>query len=137
MIFLDPKLSPGMQAAAVLIPLAIHVLVGAILEPAVFGSLLRLHPVIVLIALGAWFILWGIPGSILAVPITSVLCIALKTVRDSSGGAAIGLSRRFAAFTVRFLEDCMLDFSVLGGSAAELLDDADMLDREPLLPVPG
>ena len=120
-IFLDPALTPGAQAAAVVLPLAVHVIVGAVLEPAVFGSLLRLHPVVVLLALGAWFVLWGIPGAVLAVPITSVLCIVLKSVAGPAGtaGAAAGLSRRLAAFSARFFEDCVLDFACLAGASQE------------------
>jgi hypothetical protein len=43
----------------------------------VFGSSLDLHPVVVLLALALWYALWGVPGAILAVPITAVLRIVM------------------------------------------------------------
>jgi predicted PurR-regulated permease PerM len=116
MIFLDPRLSPASQAMAVVLPLIVHTLIGAVIEPLLFGSLLQLHPVVVLLALGAWFVIWGIPGAVLAVPITSVLCIALKTLAVQGAGVDgdTPLQRsRYALFAVRFLEDCVLDFVVL------------------------
>jgi hypothetical protein len=44
-------------------------------EPMVFGKRLNLHPVVVLFALVFWYMMWGIPGAFLSVPIMSVLKI--------------------------------------------------------------
>jgi hypothetical protein len=44
-------------------------------EPMVFGKRLNLHPVVVLFALVFWYMMWGIPGAFLSVPIVSVLKI--------------------------------------------------------------
>eukprot|EP01043_Picozoa_sp_COSAG02_P024553 COSAG02_NODE_1345_length_13143_cov_61.223091_8_plen_123_part_00 len=41
----------------------------------VFGRRLNLHPVVVLFALVFWYMMWGIPGAFLSVPIVSVLKI--------------------------------------------------------------
>ena len=43
--------------------------------PMVFGKRLNLHPVVVLFALVFWYMMWGIPGAFLSVPIMSVLKI--------------------------------------------------------------
>jgi predicted PurR-regulated permease PerM len=44
------------------------------------GDQLELHPVIVLLSLIFWALLWGIAGMILAVPIMAVVRIILKEV---------------------------------------------------------
>ena len=41
----------------------------------VFGKRLNLHPVVVLFALVFWYMMWGLPGAFLSVPIMSVLKI--------------------------------------------------------------
>ena len=45
-----------------------------------FGSTLRLHPVVVLLSLMTWAALWGVTGMVLAVPITAVLRIRLAHI---------------------------------------------------------
>lgn len=52
---------------------------GNFVEPKVLGSSLHLHPVIVLLAIGFWGLVWGIIGAFLAVPLTAV--IRLVTLR--------------------------------------------------------
>lgn len=68
------------MALALLMPLTVHVLVGNLLEPIVFGRAMELHPVTVLLSLMLWGALWGIPGLILAVPLTAVLKIHLAHI---------------------------------------------------------
>ena len=79
-IVLDPELSLAAKIAAFAGPSAVHMVVGNLLEPVVFGQNMDLHPVTVLLALAMWYALWGIPGAILAVPITAVMRIILKEV---------------------------------------------------------
>jgi len=61
---------------AIALPTACHTIVGNVVEPALFGKSLEIHPIIVLLALAFWYALWGVTGAILAVPITAVLRIA-------------------------------------------------------------
>jgi predicted PurR-regulated permease PerM len=49
--------------------------VGNYLEPRWIGRQMNLSPVAVILALATWSALWGVPGAILAVPLTSVLVI--------------------------------------------------------------
>ncbi|MFN7597557.1 MAG: AI-2E family transporter, partial [Cereibacter sp.] len=49
--------------------------VGNILEPRMIGRQLNLSPFVVLVALSVWSSLWGLPGAILAIPMTSMLVI--------------------------------------------------------------
>lgn len=58
----------------------IHAVIGNIIEPIVFGHSMKLHPVTVLLSLMLWSYLWGVPGLVLAVPITAVLKIYLNAI---------------------------------------------------------
>lgn len=54
---------------------AAQIAVGNVLEPRVIGRQLNLSPFVVMLALSVWAALWGIPGAILAVPMTSMIAI--------------------------------------------------------------
>lgn len=49
--------------------------VGNILEPRVIGKQLNLSPFVVLAALAVWSTVWGLPGAILAIPLTAMIAI--------------------------------------------------------------
>ncbi len=57
------------------LPGLIQFTIGNLIEPRIMGESLGLHPVVVLLSLLLWGFLWGIPGMLLAVPITAVLKI--------------------------------------------------------------
>ncbi len=67
--------NPWMIVLVILLPGAIQISIGNIIEPRLMGSRMKLHPVTVLLALSFWGLLWGGVGMILAVPITAVLRI--------------------------------------------------------------
>lgn len=48
---------------AMVLPTALHMVVGNVVEPKWFGHSLELHPVVVLLALAFWFAIWGVPGT--------------------------------------------------------------------------
>lgn len=52
-----------------------QMLIGNIVEPRLMGKRLNLSPFVILLSLAIWSALWGIPGAILAVPMTSVVAI--------------------------------------------------------------
>ena len=79
-IILDPDLSGYSKLLAFLLPVLVHLVVGNLIEPTVFGEKLELHPIVVLLSLAFWYAMWGIPGAILSVPITAVLRIILNHV---------------------------------------------------------
>lgn len=56
---------------------AAQVFIGNFVEPRWIGRQVNLSPMVVLVALSVWGALWGIPGAILAVPMTSVMAIVL------------------------------------------------------------
>lgn len=66
---------PVMMVLVVLIPGAIQMTIGNIVEPKIMGQGLKLHPIVILLALSFWGLLWGIVGMFLAVPITAAIRI--------------------------------------------------------------
>ena len=67
---------PALAIAGVfLLPGAIQLAVGNLVEPMVMGENLDLHPVTILMSLIFWGLLWGIVGMLLATPIMAVLKI--------------------------------------------------------------
>ena len=51
--------------------------VGYYLEPRMLGRSVNLSPFMVLLALAVWTSLWGLVGSVLAVPMTAMIAIIL------------------------------------------------------------
>ncbi|WP_113154447.1 AI-2E family transporter [Nitratireductor sp. OM-1] len=51
--------------------------VGNSLEPRMIGRRINMSPFVVLVSLALWSSLWGIPGAILAIPLTSMFAIIL------------------------------------------------------------
>jgi AI-2 transport protein TqsA len=52
--------------------------IGNFLDPYVMGNSLNLSPFVILVSLAVWSGLWGIPGALLAVPITAMLAIVFS-----------------------------------------------------------
>ena len=73
--------------------ITVQVLLGNYVEPRFVGRQVNLSPLVVLIALSVWTALWGIPGAILAVPMTSVIAIILSSFQ-STRFIAVLLSER-------------------------------------------
>ncbi|MGC8643546.1 MAG: AI-2E family transporter [Isosphaeraceae bacterium] len=61
----------------VLILLAIHGITSNLIEPAMTGKALGLSPLVVLLGLAFWSLLWGFVGMVLAVPLTVIFKIVL------------------------------------------------------------
>ncbi|MBN2296503.1 MAG: AI-2E family transporter [Pirellulales bacterium] len=74
--FYDPETqlyNYWMIAAVVVLPGAVQVIIGNVIEPKLIGRGMALHPVAVLLALSFWGLLWGVMGMVLAVPITATI----------------------------------------------------------------
>ena len=70
------------MASVVLVALTTaQIVVGAYLEPRMMGRAFNLSPFVVLLALAVWSTLWGLPGALLAVPITASLVLVLSEIR--------------------------------------------------------
>jgi predicted PurR-regulated permease PerM len=81
------------EVLALLLPLAlIQFAIGNFLDPYLMGNSLNLSPFVILVSLAVWSGLWGIPGALLAVPITAMLAIVFSEIRGTRP-IAILLSR--------------------------------------------
>ena len=60
-----------------------QMIMGNYVEPRWVGRHVNLSPTVVLVALSVWTALWGIPGAILAVPMTSVMAIILGSFPET------------------------------------------------------
>ncbi|MEO6326737.1 MAG: AI-2E family transporter [Thermoanaerobaculia bacterium] len=67
----------------------IQFLEGNVLTPFIVGSRVRLHPLAVLIAFLFWGVLWGVPGAILAVPLTATIKVVAERFDRFSPWAAL------------------------------------------------
>ena len=63
--------------------IAAQMMVGNWLEPRMIGRQLNLSPFVVLVALSVWSAIWGVPGAILAVPMTAMIVIVLNAFPDT------------------------------------------------------
>ncbi len=72
---------PSLLLAALLTSAQMYV--GNALEPRMIGRQLNLSPFVVLVALSLWTTLWGIPGAILAIPMTSMITIICAGFPDT------------------------------------------------------
>jgi len=63
---------------AIVLPISAQFAIGNILEPKVMGKSLGMHPVVILLSLVMFGLLWGIPGMFLAVPMAAIMKIVLN-----------------------------------------------------------
>lgn len=54
---------------------AVQFCIGSLIEPKLMGNRLNLSPIVILLSLGLWGSIWGIPGMFLCVPITVIIMI--------------------------------------------------------------
>lgn len=84
---LDTSVPPGAAMLAIILPGLAHVVVGNVIEPQLFATQYRMSPVVILFSLGVWWIVWGIVGAMLAVPLTSILrLIASDLMKSGEAG---------------------------------------------------
>lgn len=70
--------SVGPVLAAVALPGIVQMGIGNGLEPVLMGRGLDLHPLVVLLALLFWGLLWGVAGMFLAAPLTAIIRLVLE-----------------------------------------------------------
>ena len=70
---------------------AIQVVFGHLLETRLMGRTLNLSPVVIMLSLVTWGMMWGIVGAVLCVPITVIIVIVLAQF-DTTRPLAILLS---------------------------------------------
>lgn len=66
---------------------------GNIVEPRIMGNTMNVSPIVVILSLGFWGFIWGLPGMFLSVPITVIMVIIFSKFK-STRGIAILLSEK-------------------------------------------
>ena len=80
----------GSKALLVLIVYSIlQFLEGNVLTPFIVGGRVRLFPLTVMIAFILWGLLWGVPGAVLAVPLTSAIKVVCEHIKGWEGFARL------------------------------------------------
>ncbi len=72
----------GDAVIVLVVVLAVQQLEGNVLHPVIVGRALRLHPVVILLAVTAGTLLWGLGGALMAVPVVAVTYRVLEYVRE-------------------------------------------------------
>jgi predicted PurR-regulated permease PerM len=85
---------PVVALIVVAIVIVVNQLEGDLLQPVVMGQSLKLHPLVILVALTAGTILGGIAGAVLAVPIAAVAWAILKVWNGPDETIALRAPRR-------------------------------------------
>ena len=69
----------GLWQAAVLFGVlqAVGMFVGNVVQPRMQGRSLNMDPIVLLLALAFWSVLWGLPGAFLSTPLTTVMMVIL------------------------------------------------------------
>ncbi len=96
---------------------ALQVCIGNILEPRLMGNSFNLSPIVILLNLGLWQYIWGIPGMFLCVPFLIILTIILSHFPKTRPIAIILSSDG----RLRVTEDTVLEQFNFGNDAAGLL----------------
>jgi AI-2 transport protein TqsA len=78
-VYLDPNMTIAAKLLALILPTAIQILIGSF-QPKWLGNSLQLHPVVLLLALLFFAMIWGIPGAFLATPLTAVIKIIFEKI---------------------------------------------------------
>jgi predicted PurR-regulated permease PerM len=76
---------PVVALIVILIVIAVNQLEGNLLQPVVMAQSLKLHPLVILVALTAGTILGGITGAVLSVPIAAVTWTIMKNWNQPAG----------------------------------------------------
>ena len=61
-----------------MLPAIVHIIIGNIIEPKIFGETFGLHPITVILSLIFWGMIWGIIGVLLAAPLTAIIKITFE-----------------------------------------------------------
>jgi len=77
--FLDHELGWPPVIAAILM-LILHLTLAYFIVPTMTGKAVGLSPLVVLISLAFWGLCWGVPGMVLAVPLTVIVKIILDNI---------------------------------------------------------
>jgi len=72
------------MVSATLLACGVQIIGGNVVEPRMMGSSFDLHPIVVMLALMAWYAIWGFVGMLLAVPMTASLKVILERIERTA-----------------------------------------------------
>jgi AI-2 transport protein TqsA len=78
LVFLSPHLSLVSMLLLTALLSVIQFISGSIVEPKIMGSSFQLHPVVIMLTLLLWGVIWGLPGMFLSTPITAAMKIVME-----------------------------------------------------------
>jgi len=81
--FLQYPDKPWIGIVVLILLLMVHQGTGQLLEPRLLGSRLGVSPLLILIALSFWGVVWGVVGMILAVPLLVVVKLVLQNIPET------------------------------------------------------
>jgi len=87
-VVLNPEMGAMTKVLAFTIPAVVQFAIGNFIDPKVMGRSLDLHPVVVLLGLMFFGMIWGIVGMFLATPIVAVIKIVLEQIPVTAPVAA-------------------------------------------------
>lgn len=79
-ILLNDRMGLPVQVLAIAVPAAFQIYLGNAVQPRVLGNALDLHPIVIILSLIFWSMIWGLAGAFLATPMTAVLRIVLEKI---------------------------------------------------------
>lgn len=79
----DPHMSVFKGVVAIVLVAVIQFVSGNVFETKIMGDQFRLHPIAILLSLMFWYMIWGMVGAFLAVPITSALKIVFAELENT------------------------------------------------------
>ncbi len=88
-IFLSHDMNVVEKFLALGIPTIIQVTIGSIVQPRMLGNSLQLHPVVLLLSLLFFTMIWGVAGAFLATPLTAVIKIIFEKIPATRPLAAL------------------------------------------------
>ena len=88
-VVVSPDISTTTATLAILLPGLVQIVIGNIIEPKVMGEALDLHPIVILMTLIVWGMLWGVVGMLLATPMTAILKILFERLEPMAPVAQI------------------------------------------------
>ena len=104
----------------------LQICIGNILEPRLMGNSFNLSPIVILLNLGLWQYIWGVPGMFLCVPFLIILTIILSHFPRTRPIAIILSSDG----RLRVPEDAVFEQFNVGTGSASLLPPAQGDDKD-------
>lgn len=88
-LFLMPEASVFYKSLTIAAGCAVQIISGNVIEPKVMGNSFELHPIVILLSLILWGIIWGPVGVLLAVPMTAAVKVLLDKLDRTRPVAAL------------------------------------------------